>query len=356
MTPNITLRRSSIHCSSKENTNGGTCMNNSIETSRLKKCFHQMERGERKTIEAVRGISLSIKCGEIYGFLGPNGAGKTTTLRMLTTLLPIDEGEAHIVGFDVKKQSQEVRRHIGYVSQLGGADLSATGRENLMLAGRLYGMSREETHKRSNELIHIFDLSELVDRGAKTYSGGQKRRLEVALGIMHWPKVLFLDEPTTGLDPQNRANLWDQIRKLKDNGTTIFLTTHYLEEADELADRLSIIDHGEIVAEGTPRELKQQIAGDVITIKPRHDGAEIQKIQQYLSKQPFVRETYVEGEVLHLYVEDAAKMLSRVMEILETNHAAPDSVSLAQPSLNDVFLKQTGRSLRDTGSNGEGRQ
>ena len=328
-------------------------MNDAIETASVKKRFHRSEKGKRKTIEAVRGVTLSIKRGEIFGFLGPNGAGKTTTLRMLTTLLPIDEGDAHVAGFDVKKQPQEVRRHIGYVSQLGGADLSATGRENLMLAGRLYRISRQETNKRSDELIRLFDISELVDWRVRTYSGGQKRRLEVALGIIHQPRVLFLDEPTTGLDPQNRANLWDQIRKLRDNGTTIFLTTHYLEEADELVDRLSIIDHGKIVAEGTPRELKQQIAGDVITIKPKYDGTEIHRIQQCLDSQPFVQETYIDREVFRLYVEHGAQWLPRVLEILEANDVALDSVSLSQPSLNDVFLKQTGRSLRDTGSNQE---
>lgn len=325
-------------------------MNNAIETVSLKKSFHLLGKGKRKTIEAVRGVTLSVKRGEIFGFLGPNGAGKTTTLRMLTTLLPIDEGKAQVAGFDLEKQPQEVRRHIGYVSQLGGADLAATGRENLLLAGRLYGLSRKETDRRAEELGKIFDLSELAGRRVKTYSGGQRRRLEVALGIIHRPEVLFLDEPTTGLDPQNRANLWDQIRKLRENGTTIFLTTHYLEEADELADRLLIIDQGKIVAEGAPRELKQQIAGDVITINLKNSGSEIRKIQQYLASQPFVHEAYVKGEALHLYVEDGSKVMPRVFEALETKKAAVDSVSLSQPSLDDVFLKKTGRSLRDTGS------
>jgi ABC-2 type transport system ATP-binding protein len=308
-------------------------MNNAIETARLVKRFHHSEKGKTKTIEAVRGVTLSVRRGEIFGFLGPNGAGKTTTLRMLTTLLAVGEGEAHVAGFDVKKQRQEVRRRIGYVSQLGGADLSATGRENLELAGQLYGIDREETKRRSADLIETFDLGELIERQAKTYSGGQKRRLEVALGILHRPEVLFLDEPTTGLDPQNRANLWDQIRKLSDNGTTVFLTTHYLEEADEL---------------------KQQIAGEAITVKPGHSGPEIHRIQQCLGSQPFVRETRVEGDTLHLYVEDGAKMLPRVIELLEANDAELDSVSLSQPSLNDVFLRQTGRSLRDTGLNMQG--
>lgn len=329
-------------------------MDNVIEAVSLKKRFHQSEKGKRKTIEAVRGVTLSIKHGEIYGFLGPNGAGKTTTLRMLTTLLPIDEGDAYVAGFDLKKQPQEVRRHIGYVSQLGGADLSATGRENLRLAGRLYGMSGKETERRVDELIQIFDLGEFADRMVKTYSGGQKRRLEVGLGIIHQPDVLFLDEPTIGLDPQNRTNLWDQIRKLRDKGKAIFLTTHYLEEADELADRLSIIDHGRIVAEGTPRELKQQIAGDVITLKPQYGGDLTHKMHQYFICQPFVREAYVEGDTLVLYVEDGTKAMPRVFEVLNAKNVGLDSVLLSQPSLDDVFLKQTGRSLRDTGPDREG--
>lgn len=170
-------------------------MNCVIETQNLKKHFYQQEKGKKKTVEAVRGVALNVKHGEIFGFLGPNGAGKTTTLRMLTTLLPIDEGKAFVAGFDIKKQPGEVRRRIGYVSQLGGADLSASGRENLILEGRLYGMNQEEANKRANELIKIFDLEELVDRRVRTYSGGQKRRLEVALGIVHQPEVLFLDEP-----------------------------------------------------------------------------------------------------------------------------------------------------------------
>ena len=201
--------------------------------------------------------------GEIFGFLGPNGAGKTTTLRMLTTLLPIDAGAARVAGFDVARQPQEVRTRIGYVSQLGGADDLATGRENLVLQGRLYGGDLESVNRRTETLMQILDLSEFADRRVKTYSGGQRRRLDIALGIIHEPEVLFLDEPSTGLDPQNRVNLWDHVRALRDRGTTIFLTTHYLEEADALCDRLMIMDHGQIITEGTPRELKRQRRGGV---------------------------------------------------------------------------------------------
>lgn len=227
---------------------------NAIEIKDLKKSFYGKNRQE--IVSAVKGITLSVKKGEIYGFLGPNGAGKTTCLRMLTTLLPIDEGEVKIGGHDVKRNPKKVRKHIGYVGQLGGTDTEATGRENLMLSGLLYGMSKNAVKEQIAVLIKLLDLHEIIDRLAKTYSGGQRRRLELGLGLLHRPGVLFLDEPTTGLDPQNRANLWDHIRKLKALGMTVFLTTHYLEEADELCDRVCIVDKGVIIAQGSPAALK----------------------------------------------------------------------------------------------------
>ena len=229
--------------------------------------------GRDQTIEAVRGVSLQVARGEIVGFLGPNGAGKTTTLRMLTTLLPIDGGSATVAGLDVRRQPGRVRGRIGYVSQLGGADELATGRENLTLQGRLYGRSRADVARRVAEVLERFDLAGFADRRVRTYSGGQRRRLDVALGVVHEPEVLFLDEPSTGLDPQNRASLWDHIRGLRDGGTTVFLTTHYLDEADVLCDRIMIIDHGTVVAEGTPRALKQQVAGDAIVLVTRDADA-----------------------------------------------------------------------------------
>lgn len=225
--------------------------------------FHTGSDPQTYRAKPGAGVTFSVKRGEIFGFLGPNGAGKTTTLRMLTTLLPIDAGKAAICGYDLMRQPQEVRRHIGYVSQLGGADLEATGRENLILAGRLYGTNRHDAEARATELLAVFELTGLADRAAKTYSGGQKRRLEIALGMINRPEVLFLDEPTTGLDPQNRANLWEQIRRLQEGGTTIFLTTHYLDEADALSNRLAIMDHGKIVAEGTPHGKRVEGCCDV---------------------------------------------------------------------------------------------
>lgn len=319
--------------------------NTVIRTKDLQKSFTV----KRQTIKAVDGVDLEVKAGEIFGFLGPNGAGKTTTLRMLATLLPIGGGEAIVAGFDVRKKPGEVRKHVGYVSQLGGADDEATGLEDLILRGRLYGMSLSRAKSRALELSKVLQLDEFIDRKIRTYSGGQKRRLNVATGIMHKPVVLFLDEPTTGLDPQNRANLWEQIRKLRDQGTTIFLTTHYLEEADALSDRLVIMDNGKIVAEGTPRELKAKIAGDAVVIKPMHDGHAIDKICSYLADQPFVREARIEGDAIRLYVANGSQALPKIITLLETKKVVVDSVSLSQPSLDDVFLMQTGRSLRDTG-------
>jgi ABC-2 type transport system ATP-binding protein len=323
-----------------------------LQATDLRKSF-TTRRGQ-KAVKAVDGVDLEVKKGEVFGFLGPNGAGKTTTLRMLTTLLPIDSGTATVAGFDVKSNPQAVRERTGYVSQLGGADNLATGREDLLLQAQLYGMNLREANKRAEELAQALDLKDFIDRRVTTYSGGQRRRLDIALGIMHRPEILFLDEPTTGLDPQNRANLWDQVRKLRASGTTIFLTTHYLEEADALSDRLAIMDNGKIVATGTPRELKKQISGDAVIIKPRHDGQTIGKIRQYLDEQSFVREARAEGEAIRLYVDDGTAALPKIFDLLKAKQIELETVSLSQPSLDDVFLQQTGRSLRDARASEEG--
>jgi ABC-2 type transport system ATP-binding protein len=299
-------------------------------------------------VEAVRGVSLEVGAGEIFGLLGPNGAGKTTTMRMLTTLLPIDAGTAMVAGFDVARHPQQVREHIGYVSQLGGADELATGRENLVLQGRLYGASLADVGPRVDELADILDLSGFTDRRVKTYSGGQRRRLDVALGIVHQPSVLFLDEPTTGLDPQNRANLWEHLRALRDKGTTIVLTTHYLEEADVLCDRLVIVDHGRIVIAGTPRDLKHRVAGDAIVINLKEDADAAGGGLALLGQEPYVREISASGDQLRLYVEDGSAALPQVLRILDQERIGVRSMNLSEPTLDDVFLRQTGRSLRDT--------
>jgi ABC-2 type transport system ATP-binding protein len=322
-----------------------TTSSTAVETHDLRKSFDVAGT----PVDAVRGVDLEVRAGEIFGFLGPNGAGKTTTLRMLTTLLPIDSGRAVVAGLDVARDPAAVRRGIGYVSQLGGADRPATGRENLLLQGELYGMSKAAASARADELIEVFELGGFIDRRVLTYSGGQRRRLEVALGIMNRPEILFLDEPTTGLDPQNRANLWEQLRELRACGTTIFLTTHYLEEADALSDRLAIIDGGRVVAEGTPSELKRQLAGETVVLKPKAGAESPDALLGELAGEPYVRDARVDGETLRLAVSDGTESLPKIFELLRIRGAALETISLSQPSLDDVFLRKTGRSLRDAG-------
>ena len=335
-------------------------VDNIITTQDLRKSFAAKGKrggkgGPGGRIEAVRGVSIDVARGEVFGFLGPNGAGKTTTLRMLTTLLPIDSGTATVAGFDVARQPQQVRTRIGYVSQLGGADELATGRENLILQGRLYGAGRAQVAPRAQALVELLDLADFADRRVATYSGGQRRRLDIALGLVHEPQVIFLDEPTTGLDPQSRANLWDHIRGLRESGTTVFLTTHYLEEADVLCDRLMIMDHGQVVAEGTPRTLKQQVAGDAIVISLRNEdrdaddrGAE--RAASLLRAEPYVRELKNDDGQVRLYVDDGGTALPELIRLLDSRGIGVRSIAMSEPTLDDVFLRQTGRSLRDEGA------
>jgi ABC-2 type transport system ATP-binding protein len=314
-----------------------------IETKGLRKSFKS-----RKTIvEAVRGVDMQVEAGEIFGFLGPNGAGKTTTLRMLATLLQPDGGQALVAGHDLRREPGKVREEIGYVSQAGGVDEASTGRENLVLQARLYRMSKTAAEQRAAELLKTLELDSFADRLGKTYSGGQRRRLDIALGMVHRPKLLFLDEPTTGLDPQSRARMWDEVRRLRESGTTIFLTTHYLEEADALCDRLAIIDNGQIVAEGTPDALKRQVAGDVVMVGlETHNGA-LKHAKDLLGTQDFVREIQTEKEHLRLYVERGEQALPSILRVLDGAGLPLQTIALARPSLDDVFLRQTGRSLRE---------
>ncbi|KDN81458.1 hypothetical protein KCH_66960 [Kitasatospora cheerisanensis KCTC 2395] len=233
-------------------------------TKGLRKSFRPRRGAD--TVDAVRGIDLNVAEGEIYGLLGPNGAGKTTTLRMLATLLAPDGGAATVAGADLRAEPGEVRRRIGYVAQGGGTTDQATAREELVLQARMYGVRKAEAQQRAKEGLAAFDLGEFGDRPCKTYSGGQRRRLDLALGVVHRPRVLFLDEPTVGLDPRSRAQVWSEVRRLREQGMTVLLTTHYLDEADALCDRIGIVDHGGIVTEGTPEQLKQEISGDAVTI------------------------------------------------------------------------------------------
>jgi len=315
-----------------------------IETHELSKSFSK--RG--KKVEAVRGVDLAVEAGQIFGFLGPNGAGKTTTLRMLTTLLHPSGGNATIAGFDLIQSPKKVRDKIGYVSQTGGADPASTARENLVLQARLYGSNKAAALVRAAELLKSLELESFADRRTSTYSGGQRRRLDLAMGMVHHPPVLFLDEPTSGLDPQSRARLWEEVRKLQQSGTTVFLTTHYLEEADALCDRLAIMDEGRIVAEGTPTELKRQVAGDVVTLGlEAHDGA-LQRGEELLRSQMFVREVSLDKNDLRLYVERGEEALPQILRLLDGAGLVIQTIALSRPTLDDVFLRQTGRSLRET--------
>ena len=314
-----------------------------LQARDLRRSFARRHR----VVEAVAGIDLSVEEGEIFGFLGPNGAGKTTTLRMLATLLPPTSGDATVAGFDLRRAPNRVRERIGYVGQQPGADASLTGRAELVFQGRLYRMSAGEARRRTDELLSILELTGCADRATETYSGGQRRRLDVGLGLMHRPRLLFLDEPTTGLDPQSRAHLWNEVRRLREGGTTIFLTTHYMDEADTLCDRISIIDHGKIVAEGTPHELKAEIAGDLVVIGV---GDRTGAALALLRDKPFVRELpdgAHASDRIRLYVDRGETAMPAILRLLDGAGLSPETIALARPSLDDVFLQKTGRSLRE---------
>ncbi|RAO26820.1 Methionine import ATP-binding protein MetN [Micromonospora saelicesensis] len=318
-----------------------------IETRGLRKSFRSRAGRETKTVDAVRGVDLDVAKGEIFGFLGPNGAGKTTTLRMLATLIEPDGGEATIAGADLRKDPAEVRRRIGYVPQGGSTWDESTAREELVLHARMYGISKADAQRRAARALDAFQLTEYADRKCKTYSGGQRRRVEIALGIIHEPKIVFLDEPTTGLDPQSRAHMWDEIRRLRADGMTVFITTHYLDEADALCDRIAIMDNGEVVAEGTPTELKREISGDVVLVGL--DLAATPQAAQTLDGEPYVNklETVDEGG-LRLYVDEGATAIPQVLRRLDHVGLELRSIELHRPSLDDVFLTKTGRSLRES--------
>jgi ABC-2 type transport system ATP-binding protein len=312
-----------------------------IETRDLRRTFKT--RGG--SVEAVKGVDLRVEAGEIFGFLGPNGAGKTTTLRMLATLIVPTAGEATVAGADLRREPQLVRQRIGYVPQGGSTDPAETGRGELVLQGQLYGMSTRDATARASEVLATLDLEAAADRPTGGYSGGMRRRLDVGLGIVHRPQVLFLDEPTTGLDPQARARMWDEIRGLRELGTTVFMTTHYLEEADALADRMAIIDHGRIVASGTSDELKQAVAGDVVKIGVNGAGPQVLGLIENLA---FVREASLEDSgLVRLYVDRGELAVPQLLRMLDGAGFAPTSITLHKPSLDDVFLRQTGRSLRE---------
>jgi ABC-2 type transport system ATP-binding protein len=316
-----------------------------IETRGLRKSFKSRQGREKKVVEAVRGVDLDVAPGEIFGFLGPNGAGKTTTLRMLATLIEPDGGTATVAGVDLRRSPGEVRRRIGYVAQGGSTWDDSTAREELVHQARLYGIHRADAEARAARVLDAFQLSEYADRKCKTYSGGQRRRVDIALGIIHDPQLVFLDEPTSGLDPQSRAHMWDEIRRLRSEGMTVFITTHYLDEADALCDRMSIMDYGEIVASGTPAALKREISGDVVLVglpagvPPR--AAEV------LGTTDFINKLETHDDSVRLYVDDGATAIPLVLRALDAASVPLGSIELHRPSLDDVFLTKTGRSLRE---------
>jgi ABC-2 type transport system ATP-binding protein len=305
-------------------------------------------RGLQKTysggVRALDGVSFSVETSTVFALLGPNGAGKTTAVKILTTLAKPDAGEARVAGYDVVREAGKVRRVIGVVAQKSSSDPEATGRENLVLQGQVYGLTGRELKRRVNELLEHFRLIEAADRFARSYSGGMLRKLDVAMGLIHRPKVLFLDEPTTGLDPESRADMWQEISSL--SGTTTLLTTHYLEEADRLVHRLAIIDRGRVVVEGSPEALKAELKGDALSIELAEPG-ESASLQQALAKLEGVRELALDGRTLHARADSGATSLPALLTMLEAQGIRVASATVARPSLNDVYLRHAGRAFND---------
>ncbi|WP_116449815.1 ATP-binding cassette domain-containing protein [Blastococcus litoris] len=307
-------------------------------------------RKKKQEVHAVVGVDLDVEAGEIVGFLGPNGAGKTTTLRMLTTLLEPTAGTATVASCDLITDPVGVRRRIGYVSQSGSTAPEARAGEEVVDHARLYGMSTAEATERGTQLFRELDLDGLWERQPKAMSGGQRRRLDIAVGLIHVPELVFLDEPTTGLDPQARANLWQHIRGLREErGTTVFLTTHYLDEADALCDRILVIDHGAIVAEGTPDQLKSQVGGDVLTVTAA-EAAHVADVARLVGQLPGAEPPQVLDDRVVGRVPHGGAALVDLVRNLDREGIAVSGIESRRPSLDDVFLSLTGRSLRDTGA------
>ena len=325
-----------------------------IEASSLRKSYRAKRGSKATSVEAVRGVDFSVQRGEIFGFLGPNGAGKTTTLRMLATLIRPDGGDATIAGMDLRRAPAQVRQRIGFVAQTSGTYDLSTARRDLVHQARMYGVAKSAAKSLAEAAILAFQLEGFADRNIGTYSGGQRRRLDVALGVIHSPEVIFLDEPTAGLDPPSRARMWQEVRRLRDQGMTIFLTTHYLDEADALCDRISIIDAGLIVAEGTPSDLKREISGDVVVVDlaaadtaGAPEPATMLEASKLLAEQPYVHSCEAIDHNLRLYVDSAATAIPQIMRALSNKGIEPGAIEYRQPSLDDVFLAKTGRTLAD---------
>jgi ABC-2 type transport system ATP-binding protein len=325
-----------------------------IEARQLVKTY--AVRGSKDGIRALDGLDISVPRGMIYGLLGPNGAGKSTTVKILTSLARPDSGQARVEGVDVLARPGQVRHMIGVVAQRSGADPTATGRENLILQGRLYGLRGAAVRARADELLAHFGLTEAAGRLVRTYSGGMQRRLDVALGLMHRPEVLFLDEPTTGLDPESRAAMWQEIARLAGGeGMTVLLTTHYLEEADRLASRLAIVDRGRVVATGTPDELKGELRGDAVHVELPAD-ADPARVRQVLDALPAVRDVVIAGRGVSARSDDGAVAVPIVLAGLQRAGVNAASVAVARPSLDDVYLRHTGRRYSESESPGRAGQ
>jgi ABC-2 type transport system ATP-binding protein len=294
-------------------------------------------------VRALDGLSFAVREGTVFGLLGPNGAGKSTAVRILTTLARADEGTASVGGHDVRAEPERVRSAIGVVAQRGGADREATARENLRLSGRLHGLRGAELERRIDELLDRFGLTEAADRIVRTFSGGMERRLDIGLALVHRPRVLFLDEPTTGLDPEVRADMWQEIERLgRDEGITVLLTTHYLEEADRLAADLAIVDRGRVVASGSPDALKRELRGDAVQVELE---SELNGARASLDRVAGLTEVTLDGRTLRARADDGARAVPAVLAALDSHGVAVASVTVARPSLDDVYLRHAGRSF-----------
>jgi ABC-2 type transport system ATP-binding protein len=303
-------------------------------------------------IQALDGVSFAVREGEVFALLGPNGAGKSTTVRILTTLTKPDSGSATVAEHDVVGHPNRARRALGYVPQESGIDREATGRENLMLQGRIYGMRGPELKQRVDELLELVGLADAADRTVRGYSGGMKRRLDIALGLVHRPSVLFLDEPTTGLDPEARVAMWDEVRRLaSQESLTILLTTHYLEEADQLANRLAIVSRGRVIVEGTPEELKRGLQGELVTVELQN--GQVDDAVAVVERFEGARETAADGQQVRTRVPNGAQAIPALLSALEGAGIGVASVATSRPSLDDVYLHYTGRDFSADDAEGQ---
>jgi ABC-2 type transport system ATP-binding protein len=303
-------------------------------------------------VRALDGLSFAVEAGTIFGLLGPNGAGKSTTVKILTTLSRPDSGEARVAGLDVRREPDKVRRSIGCVAQRSGVDREATGRENLALQGHVYGLGGRQLKSRVSELLERFGLADAANRVVRTYSGGMQRRLDIAIGLIHRPQVLFLDEPTTGLDPEVRADMWVEIAHLAhEEGITVLLTTHYLEEADRLAHRLAIVDRGRIVAQGTPDGLKGELGGDSLVIELAEAGRD-GRARDALDQLEGIRDIVAEGSLLRARSDHGAAAVPAALSALDAAGLRAVMVTVARPSLDDVYLRYTGKAFDEADKEG----